>query len=63
MLRKDFVDKYNDEMFEAFSELFNTTRKKRLHLGDLLLCQQNGTMLGKETMICSGKKDLIAYSK
>lgn len=63
MLRNDSVDKYNDEMFEAFSELFNTARKKRLHHGNLLLCQQNGTMLGKDTMIGSGKKDLIAYSK
>ena len=31
MLRKVFVDKYNDEMVEAFSELFNTARKKMFH--------------------------------
>ena len=54
MLRKDFVDKYNDEMVEAFSELFNTARKKMFHPGDLLLCQQNGTMFGKDTVIGSG---------
>ena len=58
MLRKDFVDKYNDEMVEAFSELFNTARKKMFHPGDLLLCQQNGTMFGKDTVIGLGEEGL-----
>lgn len=51
MLRKSFVDRYNDEMVEAFSELFNTARKRMFHSGDLLLCQQNGTMFGKDTVV------------
>ena len=58
MLRKDFVDKYNDEMVEAFSELFNTARKRMFHSGDLLLCQQNGTMFGKDTVVGLGEKGL-----
>ena len=58
MLRKVFVDKYNDEMVEAFSELFNTARKKMFHPGDLLLCQQNGTMFGKDTVIGLGEEGL-----
>lgn len=58
MLRKDFVDQYNDEMAEAFSELFNTARKKMFHPGDLLLCQQNGTMFGKDTVIGPGEEGL-----
>lgn len=58
MLRKEFVDKYNDEMVEAFSELFNTARKKMFHSGDLLLCQQNGTMFGKDTVIGLGEEGL-----
>ena len=58
MLRKIFVDKYNDEMVEAFSELFNTARKKMFHPGDLLLCQQNGTMFGKDTVIGPGEEGL-----
>ena len=58
MLRKDFVDKYNDEMVEAFSELFNTARKKMFHPGDLLLCQQNGTMFGTDTVIGPGEEGL-----
>ena len=58
MLRKNFVDKYNDEMVEAFSELFNTARKKMFHPGDLLLCQQNGTMFGKDTVIGPGEEGL-----
>lgn len=58
MLRKAFVDKYNDEMVEAFSELFNTARKKMFHPGDLLLCQQNGTMFGKDTVVGLGEEGL-----
>ena len=58
MLRKEFVNKYNDEMVEAFSELFNTARKKMFHSGDLLLCQQNGTMFGKDTVIGLGEEGL-----
>ena len=58
MLRKYFVDKYNDEMVEAFSELFNTARKKMFHPGDLLLCQQNGTMFGNNNVIGLGEEGL-----
>ena len=58
MLRKYFVDKYNDEMVEAFSELFNTARKRMFHSGDLLLCQQNGTMFGKDTVVGLGEEGL-----
>lgn len=63
MLRKDFVDKYNDEMVEAFSELFNTARKKMFHPGDLLLCHQNGTMFGKDTVIGPGEEGLHIRDK
>ena len=63
MLRKIFVDKYNDEMVEAFSELFNTARKKMFHPGDLLLCQQNGTMFGKDTVIGPGEEGLNCLQK
>lgn len=45
-------------MVEAFSELFNTARKKMFHPGDLLLCQQNGTMFGKDTVIGLGEEGL-----
>lgn len=45
-------------MVEAFSELFNTARKKMFHSGDLLLCQQNGTMFGKDTVIGLGEEGL-----
>lgn len=58
MLRREFVDRYNDVMVEAFSELFNTARKKMFHPGDLLLCQQNGTMFGKDTVIGLGEEGL-----
>lgn len=63
MLRKEFVNKYNDEMVEAFSELFNTARKKMFHSGDLLLCQQNGTMFGKDTVIGLGEEGLNSLQK
>lgn len=59
MLRKEFVDKYNDEMVEAFSELFNTAQKKMFHSCDLLLCQQNGTMFGKDTVIGPGDASFL----
>ena len=58
MLRKGFVDRYNDEMTEAFKELFETCRKKMFHPGDLLLCQQNGTMFGGSNVIGFGEEGL-----
>ena len=58
MLRKGFVDRYNDEMTEAFKELFETCRKKMFHPGDLLLCQQNGTMFGGNNVIDFGEEAL-----
>lgn len=58
MLRKDFVDKYNDEMVEAFSELFNTAQKRMFHPGDLLLCQQNGTVFENNSVIGLGEEGL-----
>lgn len=63
MLRKEFVDKYNDEMVGAFSELFDTARKKMFHPGDLLLCLQNGTMFGKDTMIGLGEEGINSLQK
>ena len=50
-------------MVEAFSELFNTARKKMFHPGDLLLCQQNGTMFGKDTVIGPGEEGLNCLQK
>lgn len=58
MLRSSFVNKYNDEMVEPFRELFETCRKNMFHPGDLLLCQQNGTMIGKDTVIGLGDEGL-----
>ena len=58
MLRKTFVEKYNDMMVEAFKELFEICRKNSYHPGDLLLCQQNGTMFGEHTVIGLGEEGL-----
>ena len=58
MLRKEFVDKYDDKMVEAFRQLFNIALKNMSHPGDLLLCQQNGTMFGKYAMIGLGEEGL-----
>jgi len=61
MLRRSFVDRYNDEMTEAFKELFETCRKNRFHAGDLLLCQQNGTMFGNSNVI--GFKEYLNWKR
>ncbi len=54
MLRESFVNQYNDEMVEAFRELFETCLNKMFHSGDLLLCQQNGTVFAGSAMIGLG---------
>lgn len=58
MLRESFVNRYNDEMVEAFKELFETCRKNMFHPGDLLLCQQNGTMFAGDAMIGFGAEGI-----
>jgi len=58
MLRREFVDKYNEDVTEAFRELFNTCHINMFHPGDLLLCQQNGFLLGKDTVIGFGEEGL-----
>ncbi len=58
MLRQSYIDKYNDEMVGAFKELLNTCRLKMFHSGDLLLCQQNGSMFNGHTCIGFGEEGL-----
>ena len=58
MLRTSVVERYNEELVGAFKELFETCRKKMFHPGDLLLCQQNGTMFGKNNVIGYGEEGL-----
>lgn len=58
MLRTSVVERYNEELVGAFKELFETCRKKMFHPGDLLLCQQNGTMFGKNNVIGFGEEGL-----
>ena len=42
MIRESYEKKYNDEVRGIIQELFNVCMKTMLHLGDLLVCQQNG---------------------
>jgi len=58
MLRESFVNMYNDEMVEAFRELFETCRKNMFHPGDLLLCQQNGSLFAGNAMIGFGAEGI-----
>lgn len=42
MVRQSSVDKYEEEVRAGIQEFFDLCRKKMVHAGDLLLCQQNG---------------------
>lgn len=58
MLRKSFVNKFNDEIVESFKELFETCLKNRFHYGDLLVCQQNGTLFDNKPVLGYGEEGL-----
>ncbi len=58
MLRESFVNKYNDDVVEAFRELFEVCCMNMFHSGDLLLCQQNGTLFSGKAMIGLGAEGI-----
>lgn len=63
MLRRTYIEHYNDELVVAFKELFETCRENMFHVGDLLLCQQNGFMLGKDNVIGLGEEGVNSFQQ
>lgn len=63
MLRQEFVNRYNKEVADAFQELFNLCTAKMNHPGDLLLCQQNGTIWNGHPMIGLGEVGVNCFQQ
>jgi hypothetical protein len=45
MVRQSSVDRYEEEVRAGIQEFFDLCWRKMVHIGDLLLCQQNGFIL------------------
>jgi hypothetical protein len=56
MIRLSRIHKYELEVRGGIHELFNLCRMKMSHVGDLLLCQQNG-FIGYNGFPCVGLGD------
>jgi len=59
MVRRKSVEKYEKEVREGLTELFDLCRCKLSHVGDLLLCQQNGFIVfGDKPCVGLGEEGL-----
>lgn len=55
MIRSNKIDEYGQQVVDAINELLNNCRNNMFHMGDLLLCHQNGFMIVDQPNIGRGK--------
>lgn len=63
MLRETFVEKYNHEVREIVQELLRACTKSQFHFGDILVCQQNGTIAFNGPMLGLGMVGFNYYKQ
>lgn len=63
MIRKSYIDKYEEILIVAYKELIKKCQLSMFHSGDLLLCQQNGNILHGHTCIGPGNEGLNSFQQ
>lgn len=56
MVRESKVDEYGQQVVDAMNELLKMCKSNMFHSGDLLVCQQNGSMFAGEPLIGPGEE-------
>lgn len=56
MVRESRIDEYGQQAVNAMNELLKLCKQNMLHSGDLLVCQQNGSMFANKPMIGPGEE-------
>ena len=56
MVRESKIDEYGQQAVDAMNELLIMCKQNMLHSGDLLVCQQNGSMFANKPMIGPGEE-------
>lgn len=56
MVRNSKIDEYGSQVVDAMNELLKLCKANMFHDGDLLLCEQNGSMFENKPLIGPGKE-------
>ncbi len=58
MVRESKIDEYGQQVVDAMNELLKLCKKNMFHSGDLLVCQQNGSIFAGEPVIGPGEEGI-----
>lgn len=56
MVRESKIDEYGQQVVDAMNELLQLCKNNMYHSGDLLVCQQNGSMFANRPLIGPGEE-------
>lgn len=56
MVRESKIDEYGQQVVDAMNELLKLCKNNMYHSGDLLVCQQNGSMFANRPLIGPGEE-------
>lgn len=56
MVRESKIDEYGQQVVDAMNELLKLCKNNMYHFGDLLVCQQNGSMFANRPLIGPGEE-------
>lgn len=56
MVRESKIDEYGQQVVDAMNELLKLCKNNMYHSGDLLVCQQNGSMFAHKPLIGPGEE-------